>query len=771
MQAVLPSEKIEAPAPARSSRRELPIAPLAMIATVALGISAPLLRAPTFYYWDDTAGASVGAWRHIADALFAGRLPLLNLESWRGGNYAAEAAFGLYNPLLLALYAITRPIDDLAMAAFAIKSFFFLTMALGTYLLSRAYGVRPWQAAVAGAVIPLSGFTLWMDGAAWVTGLTVTALTPWVWFTGKRAALGRGSLLWMLLAGYLCSSAGNPYGLLSTALVIGALILETALRHSVRRIWGLVVGGVAVALLSCATYLPFVLSSSVSYRAGATTYNDEFLSPGVSDLLGLSSPSFLPYINAFGHPAFSFPALYLSWLVIPLLPWLRWSELRRRGRSLSAIYALGVVNLLLVLGPSQIGFFRWPARLLPYLWLSVVVLLAVLLNAGLHRSRLTLRWSLSAVGIFAGFWIAWSDVPPQWDRHLFSVPMTGLFFYLTMRAGRVSERGFALTAMISSLLVLVVQLSWMPVNSDVLDYHFPRSQALIQQRFAHYGPGLTVQIADLKRVDEGLEPNGIYRNVLFGSMYTVAGIESLTAYSGVGFNALDGAQCMAYQGATCPEAWDELWRKSPGSTMVLADLLRAETVVVQRNMVGTRADRAPAGWELGESNRFVNVWHRVNPLPWPEGRLSASSGGLRVTADLRTGAVGEATTFHRDADGPAALTFARLAWPGYTARIGSRQVAVHAGRAGLLTVEVPRDVQQGTLTLDWSPPGSSISMASAGVGLLLAALLAGTEFRRRRSPCRPHRSVEDELSGSPMLHDRDYPPVRRAHDPEAVRES
>lgn len=723
-------------------RHRLLLAPLTMLGAVLAGICAPLLRAPTFYYWDDTAGASVGAWRLTADALLEGRLPLMNLELWRGGNYAAEAAFGLFNPLLLGLYLATKAIDDLAVAAFVIKGFFFLTMALGAYLVCRQYGVRPWIAAIAGTILPLSGFTLWMDGAAWVTGLTVTALTPWVWWTGKRAADGRGSLLWAVLAGYLCASAGNPYGLLSTGLVFGALILETLLQGPVRqqahRLAGLVVAGIAVALLAVGTYLPFVLTSSLSYRAGSGTRNDEFLSPGLSDVLGLSSPSFLPYIDAFDETSFSFPALYLSWLVLPLLPWLRWSVLREQGRRLAAVYALGAVNLLIVLGPSQIGFFRWPVRLVPYLWLSVVVLFAVLLNAGLHRSHSRLRWRLTAAALMAGFWVAWSDVPGQWDRHLFGTVLVLVLVVLAIRAARHSQRLLALTAMGGTLVLLVVQLSWMPVNSNVLDYRAPRSEASIKERFADYRPGLTVQIADVHEVPSGsLRDRGAYQDMLFGSMYAVAGVESLTAYSGVGFNDLDRKLCVAYQGSTCPEAWERLWERPEGSEVVLADLLRAQTVVVQRKLLRTQGREAPEGWELRESTPHVDIWRRIEPLPWPEGRLSAVTGPVTVSSDARTGDLGETVTFRRNGAGAAQLTFARLAWPGYTAEIDGREVPVRRGPAGLLTVDVPEDIAGGTLSLSWSTPGRTVSLAAAGAGLTAAALLLAAESRRRRSTGHP----------------------------------
>ena len=105
----------EAAGPRRQRRLWWP--PLTMLGVVLAGVLAPLLRAPTFYYWDDTASASVSAWRNIADSVLAGHLPLLDLDLWRGGDYAAEAAFGLYDPLLLGLYVGTKPIDDLVVVA------------------------------------------------------------------------------------------------------------------------------------------------------------------------------------------------------------------------------------------------------------------------------------------------------------------------------------------------------------------------------------------------------------------------------------------------------------------------------------------------------------------------------------------------------------------------------------------------------------------------------------------------------------------------------
>jgi hypothetical protein len=215
-------------------------------------------------------------------------------------------------------------------------------------------------------------------------------------------------------------------------------------------------------------------------------------------------------------------------------------------------------------------------------------------------------------------------------------------------------------------------------------------------------------------------------------------VESTSAYSGVGFNAFDSELCMRYQGSTCEDAWGALWDEPRGSDVVLADLLRAQRVVVQRELIDTGDQRAPEGWELRESTEFVDVWERIDPLPWPEGRLSAVSGPVTVTSDTRTGDVGETVEFTREGSGASELTFARLAWPGYSATVNGAPVPVEEGPAGLLVVELPEDAQDGTLTLSWSPPGTTVSIAATALGAVATIALGVMEHRRRRAATDEH---------------------------------
>src|SRR5262249_17558218 len=150
--------------------------------------------------------------------------PLLNLDMWRGGNFSAEAATGMWNPITVAVAIAVYPINNLAIGIAAGKLFFMLLMAGGSYVLARNYGIRRSLAAVIGTMLPFAGYSFFMDSTAWVNALMTTAFIPWVWWTARLARQGR-SPFWLVVAGYLACSLGNPYGLLATGLVIAAVMV------------------------------------------------------------------------------------------------------------------------------------------------------------------------------------------------------------------------------------------------------------------------------------------------------------------------------------------------------------------------------------------------------------------------------------------------------------------------------------------------------------------------------------------------------------------
>lgn len=746
----------------------LPVA--AMIAVVLTGAALPLLVNGGFYYWDDSAAVAVPWYRRIAEDVVAGRFPLLQIDLWRGGNLAAEAATGFWNPLVLVAALATLPLTDLAAVITVMKAGFLLVMAGGTYLLAREYGSSPWPASMVGAALPLAGYTLFVDSTAWVNGLLISAFTPWVWWAARRAVHGRGSMLWVVPAGYLCGSVGNPYGMLTAAVAIGAVLVEAAVCGRARRILPLVAAGIAVVLTNLVVYLPFVFTSPVTYRSGASetqVANTGFLSPTLGDLLAASSPSHQPMMQMWsGLAHWTVPVTYVAWFLLPLLPWLRLGRLR--DRSLTGLWVFGGVFLLLVLGPSQVWMFRWPLRLVGVFALAVGVLWAVLASEGIRRDDRLRRGVLTTGAVVLGAYLAWATLPEQAGRHAVAGAVVLVLAAILVTTGVNGVAGGAVAAA-GTLGVLGLQLTWFPGNYSVADYGFPTSEPVLEERFDDRYEGVTVQVASIDEVPRGgLRPDGAYTDLLFGSQYSLAGVEAVNAYSGIGFNELDTTLCIAYQGSTCAEAWPRLWEEPPGHDVVLADLLRAETVVVQNALVDTRRVPPPPGWARVESGAQATVWQRTRPLPWPDGRLSAVRGGVEVVSDVSTSDTSETlriTTTGR----PGTLTFARLAWPGYSASLDGTPVPTSIGPAGLLEVRIPAGRTGTELEIGFTPPGFGVGLLAMAAGVGLTVLIGVAEHRgaRRargrpggpaaRRPQRPHGAAAEspaEPGAEPVLDRR-----------------
>ncbi|MDA3650299.1 GtrA family protein [Saccharopolyspora indica] len=674
-------------------------------AVVAVLCQIPLLVNPSFYFWDDSAAQFLPMWHRLGERLLAGDWPLgLDLDSWMGGNLAGEALFGIWNPVHLLDFLLVVWIGDLAIAAAVVKTQFLVVLGVGTFLLCRSYGAARGMASVLGAALPVSGFVLYFQAGSWAGGLMGFAWLPWAWWALCRSDRVPAFAAWILC--FLCVSAGDPYSVLALCLVFAGLLVERG-RDRVR----LVLLGVAVAVALPLVYGPVLAASEVGWRSGYAFFNTGQLVPGVGDLLNASLPSFLPQITTFGAFRTSVPATYFAWFAVPLLAWLDWRAVRWRGCA-CAVVLVGCY-LLLCLGPSNLWLFRWPLRNVVVLHLAIAVLLAVALSRGLRTDRFTLRLFCSAASMLAGGYLAVAAWPAQAPKHLVSLALVGALLLLALRT-----RMLVAVLHLGTACVLASQVVWFPVNRDVAAYHFPADVRELRTRFAAFGTGTVVQIADRDRIPpEQIVSGQAWSRLLFGNMPAAAGMANLVSYTGIGHAALHAELCLSYFGATCPQAYDRLWP--------LADQLRVEHVVVQRRL--REVATAPEGWRIARRDREVAVLRREAPIAWPEGRLGAVRG-VRVLDDVQHGQARETVRFA----GAGELVFARLAWPGYRAEVDDRPVPVGATEAGLLRVRVP-DSSGGVLTLSWSPPGFAWHVALVCLGAALAAVLSAFPVAQRRS--------------------------------------
>lgn len=700
----------------------------AMVLLVVVGSLIPLLRNPVFYYWDDTAAVAVGVWQRIPAALLSGELPFLQVDMWRGGNLIAEAATGMWNPVMLGLMFLTHPLDNLAAAITICKIALFVIAALGIYRLARGYGADRWMSALAGTVLPLSGWALFIDGSSWINGSAITAFTPWAWWALRRAML-KGFAPWSIvvavLCGYLLTSVGNPYGLLTILVAYIAVAVEMIVTRRAKALWWLIATGAITLALSIVVYLPFLMTSSVGFRANSGISNDEFLAVSLSNLLGMSTPSYLPYIRMFGLPEIRTPAMYLAWFLLPILPWLRWRMSRERLLPLTSVFVFGGIFLLLVLGPSQFLMFRWPARLIPFLYLAVIVAFAVFASKGFARDRFGMRVALSITAVMVGAWLAASDVPRVVFWHVLSIVGVLALGAIFLRWFRRSSRGAFVILALGMIAFLGMQMAMVKGNVNVAQYNLPTSRAVLQEGIGERYQGVTVQVANPMGTFDRT-PEGGWSDMLIGTQFAIAGVDATNSYSGIGYTALDTEMCMTYNGSTCPNLWNVLWERPDGAPDTLANLLGAQTVVLQKDFV--EDPQTPEGWHVEEETDYATVYVRDAPI-LDGGTVTWTDAD--VTSDVRVGSTGEDVAF--SADDASSIVFARVAWPGYSATVDGQRVEVGPGPAGLLEAQIPAGVDSGTLELRFTPPGLSIGligMALGLVGLVIVVLLAA---RRRNA--------------------------------------
>ncbi|MBM7771173.1 hypothetical protein JOD54_001377 [Actinokineospora baliensis] len=727
---------------------------LGVAVLVAVLAQVPLIRNRIFYYWDDSAAAFLPDWHYIGEQLRAGIWPVMSPEMWMGGNIAGESMMSLFNPVMLANYLAVSAIPSLALSATLVKTEFLVLLALGVYLLARDFGANRAAAAAVAVALPFSGYTLYFDASAWAGGLICFAWLPIVWWSLRRFAYGRMNPIVPIVLGFLAMTVGNPYGALGVMVILAAVAVELALQKHWKRFgWLVVVGGI-IGLSTLVVFLPLAGSSAVTWRTDQGVLNTGFLVPNLGDLFAMSAPTFQPQYRVFGSEILSFPMAYLAWFIVPLAPWLRWSALRERVRERSSLIVFAGVYLLFLFGPSTLWLFRWPARLTEYAYLPIAIAMAIVLTKGLDTSRAKAKAIASAIIVLVGAYLSWASTPQHVRWHALA---TVVVLLLVAAAVKYRERFFGTVLVLGTAVLLVLQTQLYTGNYNITPWRFPHDVAAMRDNFDDRYQGNTLQVVDLGEINEHAElvPDGAWRDVMLTNAIHTAGVDALNSYTGIGNVKFAAALCMNYYGATCPAAFDALWRPVDSERVLLADALRLRTVVVENGIIEDReaaqaqaraggpkpnqAEVAP-GWSVAERTKLVTVYKRDTPLPFGDGRLSFAGNGIRVTSDVKVGENGMDTRYEGKG---GKLIFAALAWPGYKATVDGKEVEVKQGPAGLIELDVPAPANGGSkVELRFTPPGYGF-----GIPLMAGTLVLGVLFsigwavmgvrRRRREAATP----------------------------------
>lgn len=676
----------------------------------------PLMSNPRFYFYDDTQSGAFGIWYEIGEKLRSGEWPLFSDAGWGAGNYAAEGQWGLWNPVIMLIGVLASFTSTTVLFATVLKIWFLCLLAVGTFLLSRDYGAnRLWSVSTAVA-LPLTGFTVYMDGASWVTGLMVFAMLPLTWFGLRRLARGKSPATG-LLTGYLLITVGYVHGTLMLVLVIIGILLESWNHRSRDEALRVLAAGLILGLVALAVYLPGVLTAPVTARASVIS-NSGFLSP---DLTGFASSwigSSMPQVAGWWGAYSPVPMLYIAWS-LPLFCLVDFGRARSAIKPLTGVLFLGVLSLALVLAPSDLGPLRFPVRVTPYVSLAILVLMAVLLSKcrveTITRGRVVTMLAL----VLVGGYLAWGQNPAPRFHALFTglsvVGLTALVFLLYRRKPWRWEGWSKLP------MVLVVGVT---LVTAIGQHHYFKAAPLPDFGLPNEVQAYSIPLQSAEGVafisgNPAILGAGVWDETLLANSWYLNTTRVQNLYSPIMYARYAEDFCLVSHGWTCSDPARKLFTRDETTGKLLVDLLSVDTVQLIREPADQGNSRirsidVPEGWHVAETTENTVLWVRDIPK-MGTGDIVWHSDGMQVsTVSVESGRVVFRVDSVPASGGRVALS--RLDWPGYEVVGASLTEPL---RGYLLQLDVQGGSAGEEIVVEFQPPAWPLVVSSVISALVL----------------------------------------------------
>lgn len=713
------------PIPVRIAR-DSDIPWLVLTAAVAIVTAlVPLLWNTKHYFVDDTVNGAFGQWYHLGTSLLQGHLPLLEPSAWSSGNLMAEGQWGFFNPLVILISITSTAIADAAVFTTVVKVVALALGAVGVFVLARELGTRPQFAFVAGAIAPFTGFTTYFDAPSWVTGLFAWSLMPFYWAFLLRLSRNRSPLP-VFIVGYLVISIGYVHGTIALAMITATTLVLRLVRRDRGAAVRVLGAGALLGLVAVAIHLTSVLTAPVTNRGGNAIYMDQFMTVDLSGLAMSSVSTALPQVAAWWWVGFTapIPLTYISCL-IPLAAFVSWRRLRRIAPRILDVSVQLVVLLVFIMLPTVIGPLRYPTRLLPYLALCVILLIALGLDRALRVTRT--RVIIASTILLSASFLAWAQTPQYLKRLAFAAVIGAVAIAIVALARTAKNR--RRRALVASGLVLVSLAAfafqqWAYPRSIWAEQGIPTEISQLKTPLAG-SAGDTLVVGDPLSVEPSPE---LWEETLFANSWYVNPHPVVNRYQLLGFRGFNDQLCLGYLGETCPDLVSRLFEEREATGLTLADELALSSVqIIRSDETEDALDDPPAGWHVADDGTYTQLWVRDEPVPGAGGVVTHSPD--LVVSDVSTQASSTSLEVKNRSDESGTIVFSRLPWPGYTTTVGS---IVEPTDGFLLTVEVPANFE-GELSVDFRPAGWTATVTLL-IGTTAAALAWAIALLVRRRP-------------------------------------
>ena len=261
------------------------------------------VNSPRFFFAGDKQNQYLPVARDIGRRLRAGEwLPVIDPDLGRGGNYALDLQYGLFEPTHWLTDVALSLVPDQVLAALLWAAAYLLVLAAGVCAVLLRLGARGSWAAATAVGVALSGYLMFWAAPSWIPALVSLAWVPWWW----RSVLARPRAVTLVATGvltFLVVGGGWP----ATWLIWGALAAGHVVEAAVRRVEPGVLRAALVHTLAAAggavaalvTVLPLERAVDFTSRSTAVENNGKLVA-NLADVLGFAAPALAGDLTAFG---------------------------------------------------------------------------------------------------------------------------------------------------------------------------------------------------------------------------------------------------------------------------------------------------------------------------------------------------------------------------------------------------------------------------------------------------------------------------------------
>ncbi|MDN2650374.1 hypothetical protein [Leuconostoc lactis] len=705
-----------------------------IVAVVSIFSLIPLLFFHRFYFLDDTQRGAIGQWYEVGKLLLKGQLPIFNVAAQGSGNYLAEGQWSTFSPLVWLISIIVYYSSNFLVFATVFKIILLNILGVGAFLLARSMSVQKPYAIIYGIVTPFVGFTIFAGASSWVTDLMVSAFFPWFWWGLRRFLNKNTGPVLAFIIGYSIITVGYVFGtIMLIAVMLGAFIAAIVMKNwmQLRRI---ILLGISLASVTIAVYLPGIAISGVTMRNTEGIFNDNFLSPSLSDLLFSFSPVGYSEMNSWWTVSgvTYMPFMYIGWL-LALLVFVNFKQTKSFIQNHKVVLiqwaTLTLLTFMLLFGPANVGPLRFPVRMMAYfgqLMLLLVILLVAKLGLRFTRGRVQIYIGLMVLGTYLEIANTPARVQSILAINLIIGILVAMMAYLGSGHHRFQLRTISVQIkrpMITIVVLAIVTTGFsLLVQERTIGRH---NDAIQQQHITYIYPDYQMPAtkADILKMADKFRGNtlvlGFDNHVVMGNDWYITNNDSMNVYTPVGFKKFSDDFRGGDPTRISPDNYDKLFKKDKQTQLPLADLLSVDTVVVgnegdgkvYRNLI--KHKNVPAGWQVTSNDQYYVVIQRE--------KINNNVGGIvwsnlpRVTQVKNSNyAVTIKVPAHQN---DAKVVFSRTAWPGYHV-IGGQAKLAKPLRGYLTKITVPASQEEQTITLQFEPP-----LFKASVGLIIFSVM------------------------------------------------